>query len=213
MISEVIFNKLCEICFLLASSVSIISATTPDSERAAWLASLILTYFYADGGLLLWKVLGAKPASEALYDIPLAALVWYIVFRAVGLRKFLKLGAVQSKTTSLNNNIQHANAFLIVRKNRLSVILLGFGSWYLVNEMTKEVHAVLRDYPKGFIAAFLGGGLVGVGGTLFDNLEESMSGKRRLSALGRPPASFKRGFLMSFLYTLTVFYDLEVSPK
>uniref|UniRef100_A0A7S3A7J0 Uncharacterized protein n=1 Tax=Rhodosorus marinus TaxID=101924 RepID=A0A7S3A7J0_9RHOD len=188
MISEVIFNKLCEICFLLASSVSIISATTPDSERAAWLASLILTYFYADGGLLLWKVLGAKPASEALYDIPLAALVWYIVFRAVGLRKFLKLGAVQ-------------------------MILLGFGSWYLVNEMTKEVHAVLRDYPKGFIAAFLGGGLVGVGGTLFDNLEESMSGKRRLSALGRPPASFKRGFLMSFLYTLTVFYDLEVSPK
>ncbi|KAJ8902165.1 hypothetical protein NDN08_006573 [Rhodosorus marinus] len=178
MISKVIFSKLCEICFLLASSVNIISATTPDSERAAWLASLILTYFYAHGGLLLWRILGAKPASEALYDVPLAALVWYVVFRAAGFRKILKLGAVQS-------------------------------SWYLVNAMTSEVDAVLRDYPKGFIAAFLGGGLVGVGGTLFDNLEESMSGKRRLSALGRPPASFKRGFLMSFLYTLAVFYDLE----
>jgi len=91
------------------------------------------------------------------------------------------------------------------------VILLGLGSWFLVNAMTSEVDAVLRDYPNGFTAAFLGGGLVGVGGTLFDNLEESMSGKRRLSALGRPTASFKRGFLISFCYTLTVFYDLEVS--
>jgi len=106
MISEFIFNKLCEICFLLASSVSIISAATPDSERAAWLASLILTYFYADGGLLLWRVLSAKPVSEALYDVPLTALVWYVVFRAEGLRKILKQGAFQSKTTSNSDKVQ-----------------------------------------------------------------------------------------------------------